>query len=195
MITCLFFCLEKITSSKAKARARRQLISQDRLDMFKNRIALENWDSVYKETTADEAYRKFMEIFLSVYDSCFPIVDVTTCKNARKPWMTRRLTRLVKKKHKMFAKFIKTKNADVLLQYKSLHNSLNKEIKSARTAYYNNLFNSQLSSNPRGKWRLLNLLLNRKTQSRDITNLIIDGKEISGSCLANNFNKFFTEVG
>lgn len=39
------------------------------------------------------------------------------------------------------------------------------------------------------------MLLNRKTQSRDITSLIIHGEEISSSRLANNFNKFFTEIG
>lgn len=96
----VFLCLEKLTHSKAKTRDRRQLISQDRLDLFKNHIGLENWDSVYKETTAGEVYRRFMDIFLSVYNNCFPIVGITTCKNARKPWMTRRLTRLVEKKHK-----------------------------------------------------------------------------------------------
>ncbi|XP_075736614.1 uncharacterized protein LOC142776588 [Rhipicephalus microplus] len=191
----IFLFLQKQIDSKANTKTQRQLLSQERLEQFRSHIALVDWAPVYKENTADGAYSKFLEMFLLLYNACFPIVTINAPKNARKPWMTSQLTRQVKKKHKMFAVFIKTRDTDVLAQYKSLRNRLNREIRVARTAYYNNLFDKNLSKKPKEKWRCLNMLLNRNTIGRNITSLVIEGNVTSGSHLANTFNKFFSEVG
>lgn len=118
--------IQKESSPEHKLKARRQLISEKRLDEFKNRIALVNWSSVFQEARADDASDEFLRVFIPIYHECFPIVDIVPPKNARKPWMTARLIRQVKKKNKLFAKFLKSKEPQDLVRYKSVGNRLNK---------------------------------------------------------------------
>lgn len=106
--------------------------------------------------------------------------------------MTARPIRQVKKKNKLFAKFLKSKEPQVLARYKSLRNQLNREIRVSKVAY---LFDKNLACNPKEKWKRLAALLNRNTVSQQIKSRNIDGRELTGSCLANVFNKIFCEVG
>lgn len=84
--------------------------------MLRNRIYCVNWGSVYNAETVVDGYNRYFELFSSIYNACLPIVEVTPCKNARKPWMIRRLVQFVKNKYKLFPAFIKNKSFTVLGQ-------------------------------------------------------------------------------
>lgn len=98
----VFLCIEKELEPQRTVQARRQVVSQSRLETFGNRIAAMDWTPVFNEATAARAYAVFLELFLPIYTDCFPIIDITPCRKARKPWMTPRLTRLVKKSTNSF---------------------------------------------------------------------------------------------
>lgn len=190
----IFLCIEKHSLVESIIKNRRQPIYERTLELFKHRIEMVDWDPVYNETSAETAYSTFLALFLSIYHECFPIVDAKPSKNARKPWITPRLSRLIKKKHKLFAAFIKTKSPELLVRFKTLRNSLNGELRLAKAAYYNNLFSHILSKNPKEKWKRLNVILNTNKHSEAVTRLTIGGNELEGSQLATAFNQFFSEV-
>ncbi|SCV66090.1 hypothetical protein ANAPC5_01320 [Anaplasma phagocytophilum] len=68
----LFLRAEKTIRSNDIAKMKRQLISQERLDFFKNRI--------YNEAAANDAFYRFIELFTSVYNKCFPTVEISHAK-------------------------------------------------------------------------------------------------------------------
>ena len=78
--------------------------------------------------------------------------------------------------------------------YKQYKNQVNKCIKQTKRTYYiSKLANS---NNSKGSWQTINELLNRKSKTTKINQIIINDKAIVGDEeIANKFNEYFSEIG
>jgi hypothetical protein len=62
-----------ISASKQIYHIRRD-INNYTINQLMLQLSYENWDDVFSETTANMAFNKFLNIFLRIFYTCFPLV-------------------------------------------------------------------------------------------------------------------------
>ncbi len=78
--------------------------------------------------------------------------------------------------------------------YKKCRNEVNRRIKVAKTNYYKTSLGN--STNSRDSWNIINGLLNKKSKTTFINELIMNQNKITGDKnIANEFNNFFCKIG
>lgn len=171
-----------------------QIITEERLECFRDDLSHVVWDSVVAATSADRAYGAFLETFISYYVKHFPSVPkVSAPSRIRKPWVTVQLFKKIKEKARLFNKFIISRDPDDLRVFKSFRNGLTKELRAAKTAFYKQSFAS-CSHDSNKIWHWLNSLLNRVPNSTAGLRIISDGADIPDEKLADCFNNYFTNL-
>lgn len=163
------------------------------LETFRNELSMITWETVFNATDPNEAYDNFLSLFKSVYHRCF-VRKALPLKRARKPWITPHLLKLIKKKDALYARFIRTKNADDLRDFKTLRNTVTSCLRQAKRAYLFNLFNAEIMKKTDVLWKRLNNVLGRQQEHAQCTELILNGAPSSGAQLANAFNAFFVSL-
>ena len=96
-----------------------------------------------KKISPNNAYNKFLRIFLGLYNDTFPKQKIKIKrKSFNSPWMTKGLVKSSKKKQRLYEKFLKNRNLEEELnykQYKTLSKSLKKK---SKKNYYSDLIDS-----------------------------------------------------
>lgn len=192
----IFLCVKLNVSRKSiKHRpAVFQNINKNSLDAFRQDIAAAAWDNVLMQTTVDDAYNTFLEQFLRLYERHFPYKSVVVSNKSRKPWVTSCLLRKIRKKDALYKRFIKTRDPDVLKEFKSFRNNLTKELRNAKKSFYSSLFSS---ANGRTDimWKHLGSLVKGAPASNNIETLQHRGVKLTNRELANVFNEYFVDIG
>lgn len=104
------------------------------------------------------------------------------------------MLKMIKKKKKLFKKFLKTKAIDDLKTFKQYRNKLNAFIRSEKRKYLFDQFLSDPGIGSEQVWKKLNSILNRTQTQSSIQELTIDGRCLHGEELAAEFNHFFKNV-
>ena len=117
-----------ITETKECFIIRRDL-SNNSVEKFKYKLRTVSWDSITNSSDTNKAYDNFIEIFSSLYDECFPKKKIKLKPlKYNNPWITKR----IKRKQKLYEKFLKNrneKNEKLYKSYKSLFESARRKSK------------------------------------------------------------------
>ena len=116
-------------------------------------------------------------------------------KQKQKPWITVGILNSIAIKNKLYKKFIKFKERNFYIEYKSYRDKINHLIRKSKRNYYNNFFTSNVN-NIKKIWSGINSLTNRKTRNKNENICLNINKEIVSDPVnvANHFNKFYTTV-
>ena len=91
-------CNYKNRIDKSKPHKRR-LFSYETMGAFKNELTQRDWGEVLAENDANQAYNKFLDIFLYLYNKIIPEVSAKIHQKYQKaPWMTKGLKNSSRKK-------------------------------------------------------------------------------------------------
>jgi hypothetical protein len=141
------------------------------------------------------AYDSFFNEFTSIF--FFPTEENKVIKlNSRKPWVTNGLLKSIKRKNKLYRKYLSFPTAQNETLYKAYKNKLTKLLKNAKRFYYETKFEC-VKSDIKKAWRVLNKVLNRKKKQNTLTETFsIKNQDISDPLLiANHFCKYFSGIG
>ena len=141
----------------------------------------------------NDAYSKFLGEINNCIDHFAP--EKTTViphhKIIRQPWITKgilksskRLTKLYRRKH------------ELTIQYTTYRNLFNNIKKKAREQYYDSLL-KEAKNDIKKTWKILRPLVGKQRQKEPILNdfLINNNTVTDSSAIANEFSKFFANVG
>ena len=121
------------------------------------RLALENTnfnDVLYLEDV-NQAFKQFNDIIVNIYNECYPIITKLVPKyNIKNPWITPAIKQSIKKKNKLYKKFVK-KPISLGHLYRTYRNHLTKIIKYAKNNYYKEKF-INCNGNIRETWKVIN---------------------------------------
>ena len=82
-----------------------------------------NWDEIKNCDDPNEAYKKFFNLFYSIYDIYFLKVLVRLkTKHTQSPWIRKGIAKSSKRKQKLYEKFSKHRTRKTELAYKSYKN-------------------------------------------------------------------------
>ena len=112
------FCVKKgsvVTSVKEDGKVMKRLINDVRILRFKQHLAEIDWQALPLLEGVNEFYENFLQMFLDIYNVCFPLVEVATRKKCKKPWVTQGLLKSINRKHKLYSNYVKMQKHIFLL--------------------------------------------------------------------------------
>ena len=81
-------------------------ISDQSIDRLKQKLRNIDWNNIEIIRNVNDAYSKFLEIFLSLCNECFPNIKVKSKPQKQfNPWITKGIRKSSKKKQKLYEKF------------------------------------------------------------------------------------------
>ena len=171
----------------------------DREQLYEKINDTENWQSVLTSHDPDEAFDNFTTTMQTLINesSCTVSKKQNKKLNFKKPWMTRKIFRLITQRENCRKKiFDDPFNGKLLKHYTKLKNLAAEAVKKAKVDYFKHKF-EVVKSNPNEKWTLINRILNRNVAKSSVPSCLETDtckfslpKEIS-EC----FNEFFCNIG
>jgi len=190
------FCLHRGANftSKKKETITMRLVNERTINKLKSSLNEQNWRVVTGETTMENAYLSFHDVFTKCYNDCIPIVTKHIHVKQR-PWITEGIIHSIKRRNKLYSVYIKNPCYITEFRYKKYRNKLNHVIRCAERMYVNESI-EKYKGDLKKSWSILNDLIGKQKCNRLPDNVKINGVEIS-DChkIANSFNEFFTSVG
>ena len=144
-------------------------------------------------TNPNLAWHKWKETFLEIADK-HPPLRLRKVKNEYTPWLIKEIKTMSYHRNYLKKKAVSLKSPAYHIAYKKCGNEVNRRIKDAKTNYYKTSLKNSTSSKDSRK--IINQLLNKKSKSTSINELIINHNRITGDKnVANEFNNFFCKIG
>jgi hypothetical protein len=162
---------------------------------FREAILSHNWTNLLNNNDSQSAFYDFHKQFKDMYDNNFPIRYKSIGYTNKLPWLTAALKKSIKKKNMLFAKSKKHPTEQNLKNYKLYRNKLNSLLRKSERDYYHCAIENN-KSNLRKSWNILKNVINKKRGSSLPDSVMFNGrKETNLLNIANNFNKYFVNIG
>lgn len=113
-----------------------------------------------------------------------------------RPWFTVELRKLLKKKNKLYKKYVSNRTPLIYAVYKSARNKYTSSIRSAKKKYFSNAF-LKCSNNVKSTWKVVNQLLQKEKVTNDLPSVFQNGDDYLSNPkeIAEHFNNFFVSIG
>ena len=120
-------------------------------------------------------------------------------KFQQKPWITKEIQNAIKKKNRLFKKYIKCSDCHKNIfhrEYKTYRNSLSTLLKRSKKSYYNNYFRNNIK-NIKNTWKGIESIISLNTKESESPKIILNNKGeflTNPNDIANQFNNFICSV-
>ena len=161
------------------------------------------WNSVLElnKNNTNRSFDKFYETTEKLLDVYAPITRLSKAetKLSSKPWITNGIFNAIKKKNKIYKKFLRAKSeinrTRLYSEFKKYRNKINNLIKVSKAKHYQNFFVSH-KNNLFKTWQGVRSIINiNKNTKKTVNCLNINGKEETDPFhISNSLNTFFTTV-
>ena len=169
-------------------------------ESFLLNVAQIDWDSLIDENDANKSFDQFLGKINNILDSHAPMKKMTRkdIKQKYKPWITNGILKSIKRKDKLYHRYIKGKGdarLKIHTEYKTLKNKLNVIIKISKKIHYENFFAIH-ANNITKVWTGIKELINLKTKNVYSPNCIEDRNKMitSNIDICNSFNNYFSSI-
>ena len=164
------------------------------IENFKKDLYRADWNECYKSDDVDSAYNSFIALFLDLYNKHFPLVTMKRKKKNKRPWVTKKILKMIKKKNKLYKKFCTSRLASDERKFKIFRNNLITTLRTSKQEYYKSILKMN-KNNIKKTWQTINKLLGKKKSTipssfNDNGQTYTDPKDI-----ANKFNEYFINIG
>ena len=142
------------------------------------------------------AYKSFIKKYSKTYNVCFPVKKLTRKQSrSNKPWLSNALINCIKKKNRVYRKYLRNPTMDRQSIYKCYKNKLNYSLRIAKRLYYEKKLNNVQST--LATWKVLNDILNRsKINSNRCSTFKAGYCEITDPVeIALKFCSYFASIG
>ena len=159
---------------------------QDRLRNFK-------WTDLEGYDDPNCAYATFHKNLMNIYNTS----SFEKKFKSNKPWISGGLLTSIRKKNKLYKKFLSVPTSSYENMYKKYKNKLNHLIlRSAKRRYYEERLEST-KTNIKTTWKTLNEIINKKTRKKSLPSVFIANNQniVNPLNIANRFCDYFTNIG
>lgn len=147
-----------------------------------------DWRTLYMFDDVDAACDSLYEQLVSLFDCTVP--KTRFHRRTYPPWFNGAIIHNVGVKQKLWSRFKRSRDPDMLSLYKSHRSALKREIRGAHAAYIN-LLEENISSDPTNFWRYLST---RRGSSNTPSTLMVDGDCLTDpQSIANAFARYFRD--
>ena len=172
--------------------------SEQNLTKFRTSLSQVDWTSVVMGQDPNKSFDSFSTEYNKHFEDCFPLmISKNSSRKPKMPWITKGLLVSVRKKNKLYKKYMGNPTLQRELHYKRYKNKLNHLIRNAKKTYYDNKFD-RAKGDLKETWRLINEVINTKLskQSSLPSSFKSNGISITDPFeIANGFCRYFTNIG
>ena len=138
------------------------------LSEFQEQLSRTDWSDLPGYNDPYNAYSSFVNKFGDVFNQCFPLKKLKASNDTfKKPWMTRGLLKSIKRKNKLYQKFLRNPSSVNENLYEIYKNKLNHSLGIAKRLYYERKV-EYVKSNTKNTWKILNEVINKKKTTRKL---------------------------
>lgn len=192
---CLSISFENETSPEKNSKLFRKF---ENYDSICTALLSENWSDVYSTDDSETAYEIFHGILQSRLSENTTYIKINNKSRKLKPWMTRAILTSIRLRDKMKKFLVSNFTLELKQEYTRYRNRLNKLIKNTKDNYYKRRINDAKNNNKK-IWNLIKDSTNsqeKRSQFQNVNLIKQNGVVITDNKdKANEFNKFFTEIG
>ena len=164
---------------------------------FKDKLKDFNWNGLSGFNDPTRAYDSFVKQYWAIYNASFPLKRTNARKcTLSKPWLSRSLLKCIRKKNRLFKRYLGNPTPLKEERYKKYKNKLTHSLRIAKRLYYETKL-ERSKSNIKSSWKILNEILNRKSKPAKLPSTFkYDNHEISNADeIANRFCEYFSNIG
>lgn len=174
----------------------RRHVNPATIRLFRSAIENETWQDVFYGNDVNVAFDQFNKIFSKHLNNCLPYVPSTKKGISDKnDWMTPAILNSCRTKNRLYKKYLRSRTANNLNDYKRFRNRLTSVIRLAKKSYYTNMFNNN-NQDAKSMWRSINTLLHGRQANRTPEQINYQGVSFSNPMdIGNIFNDYFTTIG
>ena len=155
----------------------------------------------WKKNNPNQSFNLFFDEIDSLVNRYIPLKKLTKkeVKSHFKPWITIGIRNSMKKRDKIYKKYIKAKNDESKCeyenQYKVLRNQIVKLCRDSKNTHFQKYFFHN-ADNIKNTWKGINQIINiNNKHNKSPSSLIVNNKLISDPIeVANSFNEYFSTV-
>ena len=168
-------------------------VDQHTISDFIYKLSNESWDSIFNNTDVNLMFNFFLNTYLRIFYSCFPLMKIKNNSNTIS-WMTLGIKTSCKRKRELFLLNRNSNNPALKKYYKNYCRILAKVIKEAKRLSYNSRI---LKSDNKVKttWNITNEILGKQHSTNVIQKLSTEGSLLTNQYdIAEAFNKYFSSI-
>ncbi|XP_033116597.1 uncharacterized protein LOC117116632, partial [Anneissia japonica] len=197
----VFTELLRYTGQKDAPLIQRKFVYNERnLSIFRERLAMGKWDSVFCTEDIETSYNNFLNTFKALHDDFFQMKVVKprkSKKSARKSWINKHLLKRINKKCRLYCKWKKDGTNSSKIAYVKFKNKLTIALRYAKKNYFLNKF-KEVTNDCKATWKVIKNILNSdiKSKSSEIKEINFNGKLIQDFReISHIFNNYFAKSG
>ena len=181
---------------------KRDIKNFDRENFLLDLISID-WDRVIDTDRNDtnECFNRFQASINPLIDKYLPLKKLSKkeVKNHFKPWITVGIRNSIKRREKLYKKYIKAKDQESKntyhSQYKELRNLIVNISRQSKKNHFQTLF-SQNVNNLKSTWKGIRQIINIKSKDNNSPNAIMVNKTLNTDPkqIANHFNQYFSSI-
>ena len=112
-------------------------ISDQSTKKFKQKLGDVTWDDIKIFDSVNYSYNRFLQIFLSLCNECFPKIKIKLKPQKHfRPWITLGIRKSSKRKQRLYEIFLKTITAKIEAEYKTYKNMFETAKRKSKRNYY-----------------------------------------------------------
>ena len=193
------FFTNEVMSKKTPEEVTFRNFSNPNQETFARRLSEVDWSNIFNDCDdLNESCTNFLSEYTTHFEACFPLKKAKRNNLIPKtPWISNGLLVSIRKKNKLYKKFVSKPNSVMSERYKAYRNKLNHLIRIAKRNYYDSQF-LRVRNSIKGMWKLINEVINNKNMKRALPSqfktdekVVSDPKEIADKFL----RKYFTNIG
>ena len=173
-----------------------RLINDNTMKNFHQTVSSIDFTDIINTEDCSTAISQLTDLLDYNYKLCFPIkIKTISYKNFVKPWITKEILSIIKKRHDYYLLF--RKKLIHKKTYTDYRNYVTNEIRNSKRKYYEKAFN-EVRNNIKQTWSIINNVLKPKINRRTniVKKLIINDVTFDDPIdISNNFNDFFVNIG
>ncbi len=162
-------------------------------NLFTSDLASISWNDILTSNNIDENFETFNRTLHNLYDIHFPkVTKFVSSKRLSNPWLTPNILASIKHKSNLFKMYkLGTIDHNTYTQYR---NRVTRIIRTAKTNYYMNIFNS-FRHNTKKIWQTINELSGKHLPKTNISNIRLNNTTHNNpQQIAEVLNEHFSEV-
>ena len=143
-------------------------------------------------------FEKLTTVLTDIVNKCFPKTKLSRkhFNPAKKPWITQKILKSIKKQNKLFAKYQKTRSDADIKTYKSFRNKLTHQIETAKAMFFQKEISK--SKNISSTWKTFNKILRKGKHNFSSLPSKLNVNRIpltNPSSICFELNKYFCNIG
>jgi hypothetical protein len=173
----------------------KRILSAAAIEAFSKKLSETNWNDVLTCQNGRDAFSKFYEKLLNMYNEYFPLKTFRKQYYFRKSWLSEQMKQCIKTKNRLYIRSIKFPTEMNISNYKDYKRILNRLLRKTERDHYNSLFLLN-KTNIKRQWKILKNVINKQKTMHVPTQFIFGNQIVTDqNVIANKFNKYFANVG